>query len=428
MTPVSDFPLVCFLSFFAPLRLCAFALNFLGGYMRLTPKNELEYRFRRLQTEMAGAGLDAVIMLQNADLFYFTGTVQSGNLYVPAAGDPLYLVRRDFLRARMESGLSRVIPCASPRELPGIVADHGHPAPARVGLELDLLPVNLFRKYQAIYPNAEFIDATPLIRRVRMTKSHYEIHILQDAALQADKVYRRAAEVIREGMSEVDLASELERLARREGHQGYLRMRAFNGELAFNQILCGADAAAPAFCNTPLGGMGLTPAFGQGASYNRIGRGEPIVVDFASCYDGYIVDQARMFAVGSLPDRLRRGYDDMLRIEALMVQLADTLPSWGSLYDACLALAAELGHAEHFMGAGGSRVPFIGHGVGIEIDEYPFIARGFHQERLQPGMVFAFEPKLVFPGEGAVGIENTFYLSETGIKRLTFSNPELVIL
>jgi Xaa-Pro dipeptidase len=205
-------------------------------------------------------------------------------------------------------------------------------------------------------------------------------------------------------------------------------MRAFNGELSCSQILSGADGAAPACTNTPLGGMGLTPAFGHGSSYNRIGRGEPIVVDFASCFDGYMVDQARMFAIGSLSDRMRRGYDDMLAIEALMMELAERRPSWGSIYDACLKRARELGYAESFMGGAGSQVSFIGHGIGIEMDEYPFIAGGFPAERLEPGMVFAFEPKLVFPGEGAVGIENTFYLAESGLKRLTFSNQELVIL
>lgn len=396
--------------------------------MRLTPKNELEYRYRKLQLEMAGAGLDAVIMLQNADLFYFTGTVQTGCLYVPASGDPIYLVRRDYMRARMESGLAQVIPFSSLRELPGMVAGLGHPDPKRIGLELDILPVNLYEKHRTLYPNAQFLDASPLIRRVRMIKSHYEIHILQDAGNQADKVYRRAAEVIREGMTELELAAELEHLSRLEGHQGYLRMRAFNGELSCNQILAGADSAAPACTNTPLGGMGLTPAFGHGASYNRIGRNEPIVVDFASCFDGYMVDQTRIFALGPLSDRLRRGYDDMLRIEALMMELAETLPTWGSIYDACLALALEMGYAENFMGGPGSQVSFIGHGIGIEIDEYPFIARGFQTEKLEVGMAFAFEPKLVFAGEGAVGIENTFYISEQGLKRLTFSSQDLVIL
>ena len=396
--------------------------------MRLTPKNELEYRYRKLQAEMAAAGLDAVIMVQNADLFYFTGTIQAGNLYLPAAGEPIYLVRRDYLRARMESALARVISCSSLSEIPGILADHGHSAPARLGLELDLLPVNLYEKYRTLYPGAQLLDASPLIRRVRMVKSHYEIHIMQDAGNQADKVYRRAAEFIREGISELELAAELEHLARLEGHQGYLRMRAFNGELGMGQVLSGADAAAPACLNAPLGGMGLTPAFGHGSSYNRIGRGEPIVVDFAGCFDGYLVDQTRIFAIGTVSDRMRRGYDDMLSIEALMMELAEPGASWGSIYHACLAVARRMGYGDSFMGIPGAQVPFIGHGLGLEIDEYPLIARGFENETLQPGMAFAFEPKLVFPGEGAVGIENSFYLSEQGLKRLTFSSQELVVL
>jgi Xaa-Pro dipeptidase len=396
--------------------------------MRLTPRNELEYRFRKLQAEMPRAGLDAVIMVQNADLFYFTGTAQTGNLYLPASGDPLYLVRRDFMRARMESGLAEVLPFSSPRELPGIIAEHGHPAPSRIGLELDILPAFLYEKYRSLFPNAQFQDASPLIRKVRAVKSHYEIHIMQDAADQAEKLYQRAGECIREGMTEVELAAELEHLSRREGHQGYVRMRAFNGELTPCQVLAGADAAAPASSNTPLGGMGLTPAFGHGASYNRIGRGEPIIVDCASCFDGYLVDQTRLFAIGEISDRLRRGYDDMLSIQALMIELAEKRESWGGIYADCLALACKLGYADHFMGAAGSQVPFIGHGVGIEIDEYPFIAAGFESEHLEPGMAFAFEPKLVFPGEGAVGIENTFYLSESGLKRLTYSKEELLIL
>lgn len=396
--------------------------------MRLTPKNELEHRFRKLQLEMSGAGMDAVIILQNADLFYFTGTVQTGNLYVPASGDPVYLVRRDYLRARMESALAEVVPFNSPRELPGIISGYRHPAPKRIGLELDVLPVNLYEKYRKLYPDAEFLDASPLIRRVRMIKSHYEIHIMQDAADQADKVYRRAAELIREGMTELELAAELEMLSRLEGHQGYLRMRAFNGELSSNQILAGPDSAAPACANTPLGGMGLTPAFGHGASYNRIGRNEPVIVDFASCYDGYMVDQTRVFSLGKPSDRILRGHADMLRIEALMMEMAESRPTWGSIYDACLSLACEMGYADHFMGGAGSQVSFIGHGIGIEIDEYPFMARGFNDETLEPGMAFAFEPKLVFPGEGAVGVENTFYLSYEGLKRLTYSNQELVIL
>jgi Xaa-Pro dipeptidase len=396
--------------------------------MRVTPTVELENRYRKLQAYMAEAGLDAVIVAQNADLFYFTGTIQSGNLYVPVEGEPLYMVRKDFLRARMESGLKEVVPFRSMKDIPAILANYGYRHPRRVGMELDVLPVGFFQRYEKLFPEAEFLDATPLIRRVRMIKSHYEMHILMDAANQVDKVFRRAKEVIREGMSDLELAAELEFVARKEGHQGLIRMRGFNSELFYAQIFSGADSAVPAYVDTPLGGVGLTPAFGQGASWKQIGRNEPIIVDFAGSFDGYVVDQTRMFAIGGLSDKLKKGYADMLKVQERMVQLAQGRPSWGAVYDECLALALEMGYADNFMGSKGAQVSFIGHGIGIEIDEFPFIARGFNDMQLEPGMVFAFEPKVVFPGDGAVGIENTFFLTEDGIKQLTFSDEELAIL
>jgi Xaa-Pro dipeptidase len=397
--------------------------------MRITPATELEFRCKRLQEQMAVAGLDAVIILQNADLFYFTGTIQSGNLYVPVNGQPLYLVRRDAGRARMESGLREVLPFGSMKDIPAILADYGYPMPTRLGMELDVLPVALWERYRKVFPAADISDATPQIRRVRMKKSHYEVHILQDAARQVDKVNRRVREVLREGMSDVDLAAELEYVARREGHPGPIRMRVFNGEMCFGHTFSGADSAVPAYTDTPLGGLGVSPAFGQGASWKPIGRGEPVTVDFAGSVDGYLVDQTRMFAIGSVSDRLRRGYDAMVQVQERLKKIVPERPSWGAVYDDCCRLAAELGYGDQFMGNKGSQVSFIGHGVGVEIDEFPFLARGFNDQNLEPGMVFAFEPKVVFAGEGAVGIENTFYLADDGtLKQLTFSSEEFVII
>lgn len=398
-------------------------------FMRITPREELDFRISRLQGYMAEAGLDAVIVIQNADLFYFTGTIQSGSLYVPLEGDPIYMVRKEHSRARMESGLKLVVPFSSMKNIPGILADHGHSLPARIGMELDVVPVAFFERYRAVFPNADFSDATPLIRRVRMIKSKYEIHLLQDAAVQVDKVHRRAMEVIREGMTDLELAAELEFTARKEGHQGLVRMRSFNSELFYAHIFSGTDTAVPAYVDTPLGGLGLNPSFGQGAGLKRIERNEPIIVDFAGCVDGYLVDQTRVLAIGGISDRLRHAYDDMIKVQERMTALALPGTPWGDVYEGCRALAEELGYADSFMGARGAQVSFIGHGIGIEIDEYPFIARGFSEMVLEPGMVFAFEPKVVFPGEGAIGIENTFYISNhEGLKQLTFSDQELVIL
>ncbi len=399
------------------------------GYgMRLTPAAELEHRCSRLQKQMAEAGLDAVIIIQNADLFYFTGTVQSGNLYLPASGYPLYLVRKDAGRARMESGLKEVLPFSSMKDIPRFLADYGYEEPGRIGMELDVLPVNFFERYRKVFPSAEFVDATPFVRKVRMIKSKYEIHLMQDAADQVEKVYRRAKEVIREGATDIEVAAELEFTARKDGHQGLIRMRGFNSELFYAQILSGADSAVPAYPDTPLGGMGLNPSFGQSAGLKKIERNEPVIIDFAGCVDGYLSDLTRIFSIGDVSPRMRRAYDDMLSIQELMKKLVFPGAPWGRVYDECLKLAVQMGYAENFMGSAGAQVSFIGHGLGIEIDEYPFIARGFNDMLFEEGMAFAFEPKVVFPGEGAIGIENTFYLSSQGLKRLTMTPEELVVL
>jgi Xaa-Pro dipeptidase len=199
--------------------------------------------------------------------------------------------------------------------------------------------------------------------------------------------------------------------------------------MCFGHTFSGTDSAVPAYTDTPLGGMGVSPAFGQGAGLKRIERNEPVVVDFAGNCDGYLVDQTRVFALGGLSDRLVKGYNDMLSIQDIMKSMILNSPSWGEVYDVCLNAAVEMGYEDYFMGLKGSQVSFIGHGVGIEIDEYPFIARGFNSMKIEPGMVFAFEPKLIFPEEGAIGIENTFYLADDGtLHQLTYSSEELKII
>ena len=396
--------------------------------MRITPATELINRIKKLQEEMAIHKLGAVLMLQNADLFYFTGSIQQGALYVPPEGEPLYFVRKDHGRARMESGLKEVVPFSSPKDIPGLLNDFNYPMPTKLGMELDVIPVVVMNRFSKAMGNPDVTDATPLIRSVRAVKSDYEINILKDAALIVDKVCKRARDVIREGMTDLELVAELEFTARNAGHQGLVRMRGFNNELFFGHVFSGTDSAIPTYSDTPLGGVGLNPSFPQGASYKKIRRHEPITVDFSGIFDGYIVDQTRMFSIGELPDQLTNAYNDMVAIQEHAKQVARPGVSWGGLYEECLQMACDLGHEDHFMGAKGAQVSFIGHGTGVELDEYPFIARGFNDVQLERNMVFAFEPKVVYPGLGAVGVENTFWVGKDGLKHLTFSDQELAIL
>ena len=297
--------------------------------MRMTPTAELESRIGNLQTELASHDMDAALIVQNADLFYFTGSIQQGVLYVPVEGAPLYLVRKDSQRARMESGLKEVVPLSSSRSLPGLLADFGLPGPGRLGMELDVLPVAVCRRFEKVLSEATVLDASPLIRTVRSVKSKYEIGIMRDAAIQVNKVYERAREVIREGMSDLELAAELEYTARREGHQGITRMRGFNSELFYGHVFSGPDSAVPAYLDAPLGGVGLNPSIGQGASYKTIRANEPICVDFAGAFDGYLSDQTRIFCIGGLPEQLVEAYQDMVAIQSRMLEIAVPGASWG---------------------------------------------------------------------------------------------------
>ncbi len=396
--------------------------------MRITPVSELHNRIVRLQKEMTAQQVGAVLMMQNADLFYFAGSIQQGLLYVPASGEPIYMVRKGYDRARTECGLKHVIPMRSLKEIVGILSEHGLNLPSTIGMELDVLPVATYSRFEKYLEVSRIVDVSMLIRIVRAIKSEYELDILKDAAIIAARVHKRAMDVIQEGITDLDLAAELEYEARKAWHQGLVRMRGFNNELFYAHIFSGPDSAVPTYSNTPLGGIGLNPSFPQGASNKTIRANEPITVDFAGVFDGYIVDQTRTFCIGGLPENLMRAYEDMKMIQDHAKKIAVPGVTWGSVYDTCLSMASELGYEDHFMGAKGAQVSFIGHGVGVELDEYPFIARGFNDFELKGNMVFAFEPKVVYPGIGAVGIENTFLVAEEGLKQITFADENLVVL
>jgi Xaa-Pro dipeptidase len=393
--------------------------------MRITPFSELNVRQIALQRLLQEQNIDGIILLQNSDLFYFTGSIQRGLLYLPAEGEPVYLVIKDYDRAVSESNLHHLLNVASVRELPDKLKMMGLKLPQRIGMEFDVLPVQQFKRYQKLFPASEMVDISPLVRKVRSVKSEYELKIMDESACIADKTYQHAKNIIVAGLTDLEVSAELEFFARKEGHQGVIRFRSFNSELYFGHIFSGSDGAVPAYLDAPLGGAGLTPAVGQGAGYKRIREGEPIIVDFIIAYDGYLVDQTRTLSIGPLSDVLQQAYADMLKVQDHLCAIAAPGISWGRIYQQCCRLAEELGYQDNFMGAAGAQVSFIGHGIGIEVDEYPFIAKGFDDQVLEENMTFAFEPKAVYPGIGAVGIENTWRVTATGLKRITTPSDNL---
>ncbi len=395
--------------------------------MHYTPKSELDARVGKLQALLAANDLDGALIVQNTDLFYFAGTIQQSHLYIPVEGLPILMTRRTFSRAQKESALDRVVPLSSPRDVPRLLREQGYPRPRKLGLELDVLPANLYLGYREILGDTELCDASPLIRRVRAVKSSFELVAMRHAARIAESAFEEVGKFLVEGITEIELAGKVEAVARAGGHQGLVKFRLWNNEMFYGHLMAGASAAQSSYLSSPTGGTGMNPAFPQGASLHRIRRGEPVLLDYVFVWDGYIVDQTRILALESLSDRLLRAHAVMVEIQNA---IADTLRpgmTGGEVFQLAVSLAERHGYAENLGGIGKDRVTFVGHGVGLELDEYPFLAKG-QAMPLEAGMVIAIEPKVTFPKVGTVGIENQYVVTERGAKRMTRGSDEVRIV
>ncbi|NLE74179.1 MAG: aminopeptidase P family protein [Actinobacteria bacterium] len=389
------------------------------------PRSELENRISKVQAGLERDGIDVAVVIQNVDLYYLTGTIQQGHLLVPASGHPVHLVRKSLDRAREESALPDVRPMKRLADLEPALRTLGFSDQATVGLELDVLPVNLFRRYQTLLPGARLVDCSPVIREVRAVKSAFEVGLIEEAGRQSHLIYQEAARVLREGMTEIELAAHLERVVRRAGHHGFVRFRAFNQELYHGHLISGPNGAVASHLDTPLAGRGLTPAVAQGAGYRAIRRSEPVVMDLSGGVHGYLSDQTRVFSVGPLSQEFKDAYQVCRDIQELVISKAVAGVPCGDLYSAAVEYARSAGLADNFMGKSPNQVSFIGHGVGLEIDEMPYLSRG-NTHTLSEGNVIAVEPKLAFPKRGAVGVENTWLVGQDRPRALTITTDDII--
>lgn len=391
------------------------------------PESELNDRIQQLQARMAANDMDGALIMQNTDLYYFSGTAQQGQLYIPVQGAPLLMIQRDVNRARAESAIQRICTIPSPSQIPQCLQEHGMILPETLGLEMDVLPAALYLKIGRLFASSKIEDVSTMIRLIRAVKSDWELDIMRAAARLADQVAESARDLIREGITEIELAGKIEAVARKLGHQGIIRMRLWGSELFYGHLMAGPTAAVPSYLASPTGGTSVSTAIAQGPSLKPINRHEPILVDYVFALRGYNADHTRIFSIGELPEDLMRAYDAMVSIQEMVKKMARPGVPSGDLYEAAVAMAADLGYADNFMGATENRIRFIGHGVGLELDEFPFLAKG-QKLALANNMVIALEPKLIFPGKGVVGIENTHVVTDDGLNPLTRCYEGITVL
>ncbi|MBC7962491.1 MAG: aminopeptidase P family protein [Steroidobacteraceae bacterium] len=374
---------------------------------------EAMQRIAVMQTQLKSKGLDGALFIFPIDVYYFTGTRQNSTLWIPADGEALLLVRKSLSRAREEALVADIRPFPSSKEFPGLFGEDIR----KIGLTFDVAPVQQMNYYAKLLPGREFVDISGLNREVRSVKSPFELEQLRLSGRELCTVFAQVPQFLKAGMRELDLSAEFEYRLRKAGNEGYVRMRAFNQEL-FLGLAVSAGGASYGFFDGAVTGCGLSNASPHGASRQTICENVPILIDYTGVFNGYITDMTRIYVIGRLDPELQRAFDVSLEIQSWLQGALKPGAVCEELFLSALEMANRAGLGQYFMGMPGEQARFVGHGVGLELDEFPVIAQGF-KVALQAGQTIAIEPKFVIPGKGVIGIENTFAVSAAGGEKIT---------
>jgi Xaa-Pro dipeptidase len=393
--------------------------------IELTPKEEITRRIRGLRSALAAAGIDFAVIMQNVDMYYFTGTIQKGVLVVSVDREPIFFVEKSVERAVQQTRLP-VTPVKNNKEIRDRLAAGGL-LRGRGGMELDVIPVSVYERFKDSIGFDNFVDVSPVIKELRAIKSPFEIEQIRKSGQIMSRVFAKAKHVIREGAREIDVEAELVAEGKRHGHDGSLRMRGFNQEMTIITVVSGFTGAVPSPTDVSVAGVGPSLAFPQGSSLKRIERGLPVCIDYGGGYNGYVTDETRVFVIGTLKEMFRKPLEVSRQIIEEVITYARDGVDCTDVFRKAHDVAKKARLQDHFLGHGEGQVSFIGHGLGLEINEFPVITSR-HSRILREGMVFAFEPKFVFPGEGSVGIEVDLIVRTDGLERVSDTPLDLVEL
>ena len=381
---------------------------------------ELKLRRDKIRALMAQQGIDAALFTCNVNLIYTYGRVVGGYLYLPLNA-PAHL----FIKRPNDIAGEHIHPVRKPEQIGDLLKECGLPLPTKLMLEGDELPFTEYNRLAACFPEAEVVPCgTALVRQARSVKTQMEIEMFRRSGAAHAKAYEQIPSIYRPGMTDRQLSIEIERLMRLEGCLGIFRVFGQSMEIFMGSLLAGDNATVPSPYDFALGGKGLDPSLPGGASGAPLQAGQCFMVDMGGNFYGYMSDMSRVFAVGKLPEQAYAAHQVCLEVQEAVAAMAKPGTVCEELYAKAIEIVTKAGFADYFMGVS-QKAKFIGHGIGLEINEMPVLAPRMKQE-LEPGMVFALEPKIVLPGVGPVGIENSWVVTADGLEKLTLCGEEIV--
>lgn len=391
------------------------------------PLLELQGRMNRFRKRMDLYYPDWnwVIIFSKVNQYYFTGTMQDGMLIIPNDDEPVFWVRRSYERALDESYFPDIRPMRSYSDAASSISK----VPDVLYTETGIVPYAMLQRLQKYIPFRQIKSADNAIMSVRAVKSGYELGIIKKAGRIHQRILeQRVPELLEEGMSESDLAIRLFNVLMEEGHHGFARFGMFDTHLGIGQLGFGESSLYPTYFDGPGGNYGMSPAMPfWGSKERRLKKGDLVFVDVTFGLDGYHTDKTMNYMFGApIADEAVEVHQRCIELQRKAASLLVPGAVPADIYNEIIKeLDAEF--LEHFMGYGNQKVRFIGHGVGLQIDEAPVIAAGF-TEPLEENMVIALEPKRGVPGIGLMGTENTWLVTSEGGRSITGDSPGLLLV
>ena len=387
------------------------------------PLAEMNNRIAKLQSLLQEQlpQTSGVLIFSRLNIYYFTGTLGQGCLWVPSNGEPVLALRKGNERARLESPIKNIASYRSFKELESIFARFEVPLSKDIAAEKGWLPWSLAENLEKYLSGTSIKSADRIIEQCRSVKSEWE---LQKLRISGQKFYeaqaQRMPEIIKIGMSELDIAHKTWEIMFKLGHGGTIRMKPPEENLMLGLVCIGKNGNYPSYYNGPLGHMAEHPALPYMGNKSAIlQKGDLIAADFCFCYEGYLTDRTQIYFAGKeseLPSVILKAQElsqQILEKTAQMLKIG-AIPS--EIYAKSLEMAAPF--KSGYMGIAGGQVPFLGHSIGLQVDEFPAIAANFN-EPLQENMVFALEPKIGLAAYGMVGVEDTYEITAQGAVSLT---------
>ncbi len=396
------------------------------------PAQEFASRWNRCRKLLAEyiPRVQGVLIFSRLNIYYFSGSFANGVFWLPQNGEPILFCRRGEERAKIESPVNYIYSFKSYRDIETILDDLNRSLPETVAAEMNGLSWALASSLTKHLSRHRFVSADKIIGMCRAKKSELELNNLRETgARHAKCLTTLLPPFLHAGISELEISHKIWELFFSEGHGGILRMENFGEEAFLGHISVGDSANYPSFFNGPVGLRGVHAATPHmGSPEVKWTPGKPLIVDNGFTTAGYITDKTQVYWLGekeSIPVKAIEAHNFCIELQEQIADLLrpGTLPS--EIWNHCLAKVGGTEWEDGFMGLGKNKVFFVGHGIGLAIDEYPALAKGFDLP-LEEGMTLAIEPKIGIPGFGMVGVENTFEVTPVGGKCLTGEEFDII--